>query len=79
MNEGIKICTVDFLSFDVNETKWKRIKQKQQISTIPGRKNHAISSCAGFFHVCSGVDANMAILADYMIYDQYSKQWTTLT
>jgi len=26
LNEGIKICTVDFLSFDTQRLKWKRIK-----------------------------------------------------
>lgn len=28
MNEGIKICSSEFLCFDLSEIKWKRLKQK---------------------------------------------------
>jgi len=30
-------------------------------------------------HVCGGVDSNMSILGDYIIYDEQEKNWTTLT
>jgi len=69
MNEGIKICSSDFLCFDLAKTSWKRLKQKPTNVNMPGRKYHAVSFCSGFVHVCSGTDANLGMLSDFMFYD----------
>ena len=73
MNEGLKICSLDLMRFNVSKLKWKRLKQKPTGQTIFGRKNHAMAFCAGFLHVCSGTDANLNMLNDYMIYDMSEK------
>jgi hypothetical protein len=78
MNEGLKICNLDFMKFNISKLKWKRIKQKPTGSTMFGRKNHAISHCAGFVHVSSGTDANLSMLNDYLIFDLAEKEWTLL-
>lgn len=73
MNEGLKICNLDFMRFNIQKLKWKRLKQKPTGTTMLGRKNHALAHCAGFVHVSSGSDANLGMLNDYMIFDLAEK------
>lgn len=69
MNETLKVCNVDLMRFRLSQLKWKRMKAKGQVSTIIGRKNHALSYCSSYVHVCSGADARTTMLNDYMIFD----------